>query len=211
MSHFESICEITGIMRKSDESYGSYANSTFISPSHILTAWHNLSGIVKNELAFTNCHGDHARMKEGGLKIRSTSSDLAIVELDQPIGEDLYTRPINNNLLPDDGVGRLFALHATGQRAVEMRVAPIHDLGGLKDSVPEGHIVFDCPNKQVRLGHSGAPVVNESGFIVSVLSSAAFYKASHAPDAEFETSARTFMGPSPEKVSDFVEDFLFRL
>ncbi len=209
MKNFESICEIRGLKRKNGESYSSYGNATFISPSHILTAWHNLSGTAKGELTFTNCHGHSARMKEGGLKMRSSTSDLAIVELDKPIGEDLYTRPINSHLLPEEGFGRLFALHASGEKEVEMSVKPIRDLGRFEDRLPDGHIAFECEDKKVRVGHSGAPVVNERGFIVSVLSSAAFYQA--AQGEEFESISDTFMGPSPEKISEFVEDFLFRL
>ncbi len=76
-----------------------FGNGVFITPSHVLTAWHVLKGAKTNTITFENINGAMAKIKPGGYKIRKDSADLAIVELDKPIGEGLYIRPINKHLI----------------------------------------------------------------------------------------------------------------
>ncbi len=195
-----------------------YGNGVFITPSHILTSWHVVSGAKKGSLNFENHVGDKAMAKVGGLKLSKRECDLCIIEMDKPIGDNIYTRPINRHLLSgsntkkSDNIGTLFAKNIRGNRTVTQNVKSMNYLRsifvGLKVKgdndfgVDSSKLsIYGIEDEVLRPGHSGSPTIDKNGHIISLTSCM-------VPRDDADISD-IFKGPSSEQIADFVDSFLF--
>ena len=226
--YLNALCNITRVDRV-NELYGARGNGNgvFITPSHVLTAWHVITGASKSGLEFENCDGETARMKDGGFKKRDAASDLCLIELDKPIGKDYYIRPVNkhilknNNFSGDKNLGNVVAKNIYGNKQVVEEVSKPHlSFAGNFDQYEidhdSGQNIGALYNYKVReplmhKGHSGAPVINNNGHVVSILSLMEDIgkRIDGIPGTPDVAVSDALYGASPEQVAAFVDDFLF--
>jgi len=214
--YLKSLCEIrqnndlgAGVLDKM------FGNGVFITPNHVLTALHVISGAQKSGLEFKNYAGETAGMLDGGFEKRDAASDLCIVELDKPIGAGVYVRPVNKHIAPEiqEGatLGRIFSNNIVGNMQVvdDVRLESLsfNSSAGVRDEEIETDAfpLYRLENEQIHEGHSGSPVLDNSGCVVTFVSLvSAFVK-----NAAGLSPSMLFTGPSPKKVADFVDSFLF--
>lgn len=189
-----------------------YGNGVFITPSHVLTAWHNLRGQKTSAFTFKNSKDEQARIKTSRHNRFNAETDLALVELDQPIGEDLYRRPINQHLLGAKGTQPNMLAGYFIEQAQTSQVKQTSYFGFSKKS----YIALRS-EKPLSQGYSGSPIYDQNGDIVSILS----YGLGTAEEIRQMKSgyeghemqsiqkSNRILGTSPESLASFVDSFLF--
>ncbi|MGH1457037.1 MAG: S1 family peptidase [Alphaproteobacteria bacterium] len=224
--YFKSVCEINRIERVVGGIQKGFGNGVFITPSHVLTAWHVISGAQKSGLEFSNHKGDTASMIDGGYKSRKTEHDLCIVELDKTIGADVYTRPVNRHLLSNidiqknGRIGTVFAKNIHGNKEVVADVMGTHFLNAAHPSFSQGDLhdnptgmdinslsYFETQEPLLHQGHSGSPILNDDGYIISIFSAIAVKASMSSTSVQ---ASEILKGSNPQQVADFVDNFLFR-
>ena len=215
--YFKSVCQI---FAQHGNRQGS-GNGVFITPSHVLTAWHVIQCSRKGTLVFQNDDGETANVKEGGFKSRDSAHDLCIVELNKPIGGDTYARPINKHILHDpksenNHFGTVFSKNVTGNKKVVEDVFAAsfmhasfsqRDIDNNSSGIDANSLSrYNIKDKLLHQGHSGSPILDDNGYILSVVSA---IEIGEVPAEGQLVKSDILLGASPEHVADFVDSFLF--
>lgn len=185
-----------------------YGNGVFIAPHHVLTVWHNLQDKKREAFTFKNSRNEKAHIKASSHIRFNKELDLALVELDQPIGEDLYRRPINRHILNAKGAAApsLLASYFTERKTAISNVKPV-----TSEDTDEEDCLTVFSEKAFGPGCSGSPIYNKYGDIISLISRGIFDEIELKRDPFSDTHLQTqiIKGASPEHLANFVDSFLF--
>lgn len=169
-------CTIRG--KEAGQSASGEGQGAFITPWHVLTAHHCLEGMARDSIVFESAEGVKTGIIGKGQAriIVDTKHDLAVVPLAAPIGENFLKFPrrvdltdvfFRNTPLPLAMLTRRHGQEDAMRVASTGLVKQGHNLDGSIGYVLE-RFRADRP---VLPGHSGSPIVDEEGHVVSVVSS----------------------------------------
>ncbi len=153
------------------------SNGVFISPDQVMTALHCLSSMKTGDILFENTYGERTSYlpkAEGGRILVDRAHDLAVITLKKPVGRH-FSLPVDS--MPATAV-KDFRLHTRHiQDAPEnFRVCStpftnsaegIRTLIETTDGEYKGAVFLS--EKQLRHGHSGSPILDEHGRLVTVV------------------------------------------
>lgn len=162
----DAVCTITA-RQQADTSTFQGGNGVFLSPWHVLTAWHVIEG-TKHPV-FTNTSGLSALTRKGGRHIRKSEIDVAIAELDRPIGEHFASVSLHGSV---EGLQTALYSRAPLPKPQIYPVSAIQENANTKDVDGAMRLasVF-LSQAAVVSGQSGSPIFNQStGQVVSILS-----------------------------------------
>lgn len=187
------------------ESFG--GQGVLVMPDFLLTSWHVIEG-AKN-VTVTGAQGKSARVVQGSPYNRKSSSlDLAFVELTSPISSDVATfSDTTDHIREMKGflvtmfTGKA-AYHTAGLDSSRVSV----DARLMGDGMPIRNFLTTV---NTGPGYSGSPVFDSRGKLASVLNG----RHKFTDDADFPTPKGTysFYGPSPHRMAGFIRHCLDKI
>ena len=210
----QAICSVIYPVPKGDDAVIIIPNNgVFITPFHVLTSWHIIQEAAKHAkdhyaVTFENNWGEKVSIKPALLEnaFHDAAKDLAIIELDNPIGYGLTLEPITSATL-EESPSEDTVLVAEFQRQISVNLAvEVEDLtrryrdSGLISDDFSGFSTY----ASIEGGFSGAPVVNNQDRVISILSG--------EPRSEVGLQEpgriKPFIAPSPRALAEFIDEFM---
>jgi S1-C subfamily serine protease len=140
----------------------------FIAPDKVLTAWHVVNKM--EGITFVNQDGKRAMKKSGAQHPRSIKKDLVIVTLDQPIGNHWLPTIKREESLLTGIEGIILSRRFNQPQRTQVRFNPL--ISNVEFRKFPYHIIFNAA-AEITVGHSGSPILNRAGKIISVVSAGA--------------------------------------
>lgn len=191
------------------DGYYPYAGQgVFLSPFHVLTNAHVVD--LKEGLTFQNAHGQSTTALDGVDIVQDLSLDLALVTLDDPVGPgySLVATPRN---IPQDEEGLIVTRYRGGTPEID----PILIDRDARPAVDRQYdhrdfVTMQSHNVQLGMGHSGSPIFNKEGRVISLVSQISVPdSAMHVWQMSTGTErvvVPAFSAPKPEAVAEFVQE-----
>lgn len=153
----------------------SRAQGVFITPQHVLTAYHCMHGKLRDSVVFENARGDKSGiLKQDGKTsfIFDKTHDLAVVALTKPIGDVCLSLPPTASFRANEAPWLMILSRRNKQNEMIPAMATGKLSTGYTLDGEHPHLVaeqFFSPCAMVE-GYSGSPVVDSRGHIVSIVS-----------------------------------------
>ncbi len=205
---YDSVCFIKGDLDDGQGVHPYVGQGVFLSPFHVLTSAHVVD--AKQGLTFQNVRGQETGLFDGAEIVQDPSLDLALVTLDDPIGHGYSLVPTLRDT-PDDERGLIVTRYRGGAPEIDSIIVD-------RDARPAVHRQYDprdfvtmrSHGIQLGTGHSGSPVFNQEGRVMSLVSQIAvpndamhIWKMSTGTD---RVIVPEFTAPKPEALARFIQE-----
>jgi hypothetical protein len=175
-------------------------HGVFIAPDLLLTSWHILKASRPGSIIVRNDLGEMALLKTRGLKHKSEPLDLAVCELDAPIGYKFCALPKENSFPQKLKIYSRFNQEAEVNDAWPDSMENKEDLN--RNLIKFRSTLFAKP------GYSGSPLIDETGAVISlvcgVIGSDQLKAVSQWQNDK--TVGIPFFAPNPRRVSAFLKE-----
>jgi len=211
----KSVCTITYPLVIDGRAASETANGSFITPNHVLTSWHIIERAKHGDIIVSNDNHEYTFMTPTPAEdiLHSATDDLAIIKLDAPLSKNCHLPPVHVDTL-EDKVSEQTLLVAAFQNQVFIghAVENANLTNGYRDSkgITERFAGF-ATRAPIQPGFSGAPIINEKGEIISVLSGmpeSKEYIEKLIASGTSDRSIKPFVGPTPKTLAEFASPFM---